>query len=295
MIFHNSFPLKPKRVIILGAGGFVGSYIEKKCIEQNLDHLSFTRNQLDLLDPLSSDKLKKMILPEDVVILLATLTPRYGRGIDILFKNITICKNVIEGILKKEISQFIYLSSDAVYPFQLDPITIHTPAVINDLYGCMHRTREIMLASSLEIPLAIIRSTLVYGFGDPHDSYGPNRMIRTAMSESKINLFGKGEETRDHVYIEDLSNIIFEILLRKGQGIVNAVSGSSISYCQLAELIANKIANVNIYSSDRKNEITHRIFDTKIEDELFSSIKKTNISDGISLYIEKIEETSCAT
>ena len=47
--------------------------------------------------------------------------------------------------------------------------------------------------------LAILRPTLIYGAGDPHNGYGPNRFRRLAATGKPIILFGEGEERRDHV------------------------------------------------------------------------------------------------
>ena len=54
--------------------------------------------------------------------------------------------------------------------------------------------------------LCIVRPTLVYGEGDPHNGYGPNRFIKL-IKKKPIELFGRGEELRDHVWINDVSRL----------------------------------------------------------------------------------------
>jgi UDP-glucose 4-epimerase len=41
-----------------------------------------------------------------------------------------------------------------------------------------------------------VRSTLIYGEGDPHNGHGPNRFRRLAAAGQEIVLFGEGEERR---------------------------------------------------------------------------------------------------
>jgi len=50
----------------------------------------------------------------------------------------------------------------------------------------MHRTRELMLAAEAKAPLAILRLTAVYGAGDTHNSYGPNRFLRQALKDGRF-------------------------------------------------------------------------------------------------------------
>ena len=50
------------------------------------------------------------------------------------------------------------------------------------------------------------KGTLVYGFLDPHNGYGPNLFVRKSKFENQIKLFGNGEELRDHIDIRLVSD-----------------------------------------------------------------------------------------
>ena len=52
--------MKKKRVIILGAGGFVSSHVEKKLHQFNIDCIAFPRKKLDLTKEKSSKFLKNL-------------------------------------------------------------------------------------------------------------------------------------------------------------------------------------------------------------------------------------------
>ena len=62
----------------------------------------------------------------------------------------------------------------------------------------MHLNREIIIEQFLKY--SFLNPTLVYGPGDKHFGYGPNKFINDALKLNKIKLFGKGEELRDHIY-----------------------------------------------------------------------------------------------
>ena len=60
----------------------------------------------------------------------------------------------------------------------------------------MHLIREIMLENVCNKNLCIVRPTLVYGEGDPHNGYGPNRFIKLIKKKSRLNYLEEGRVTR---------------------------------------------------------------------------------------------------
>ena len=89
----------------------------------------------------------------------------------------------------------------------------------------MHRTRELILAGEAKAPLAVLRLTAVYGADDTHNSYGPNRFVRQALKDGRISLFGDGEETRDHLYVDDAVALMLAVVSHASTGLLNLASG----------------------------------------------------------------------
>lgn len=278
----------PSRLIVLGARGFIGSHIVASCVQDGVTVLSLSKTELDLTQETSVAVLSSILQPEDVVVFLSTLTPRYGKGIDAFINNISIGQHVVQAVKKTPVAHLVYLSSDAVYPFGENRINEKTLAAPQDLYGCMHRARELMLETIHSVPLAVLRSTLVYGLGDPHNSYGPNRMIRSARDTNKIELFGAGEETRDHICIDDVVQLIKLTIYHRCTGILNLVSGSSASYYDLAQILCNFMPKVHIETSERKNQITHRAFDVSLRNRLFPHFQDMPLELGIGQYLNAV-------
>ena len=134
--------------------------------------------------------------------------------------------------------QVVHVSSDAVYPFESGLVTERSCAQPTDLYGMMHLAREVLLRSTVRAPFAVLRPTLVYGAADPHNSYGANRFRRMARKDGMITLFGEGEETRDHVLVEDVARLALEVLRRRSEGLLNVATGRSVSFMALARMVA---------------------------------------------------------
>ncbi len=280
---HNPEPRNPDRTVIIGGSGFLGTALTARLKEVNAEVLPLSSKDLDLADPASVEKLAGWIKLEDSVVMLSALTPDRGRDIVAMMRNLTMAQAVCKALEKSPCSHVVYFSSDAVYPFTEALITDESPAAPADLYGAMHRTREIMFQSVVKEPLAILRPTVVYGHGDPHNSYGPNRLRRIAAKEGKITLFGDGEETRDHILVDDIVSLTIQVLKHRSSGILNAATGRSISFFDLAHLVARQFdKQVEIICTPRANPVNHRAFDPTACQKAFPSIKFTPLEEGIA-------------
>src|SRR5881296_1119291 len=124
----------------------------------------------------------------------------------------------------------------------------------------MHLAREVMLRTATRAPVAVLRPTLVFGAGDTHNSYGPNRLRRMAHN-GKVVLFGEGEEMRDHVFVEDVAALTLAVLRHRSAGTLNIASGQAISYADLARKVAVLFDRpVVITGTPRQTPIMHRHF-----------------------------------
>jgi len=224
-------------VVVIGAGGFIAGEVIARLIALNIEVRGLGRPELDLLTEGAEQKLIDELRPGDTVFISSAKAP--VRDLQMFQDNSKMISVICTAIKKKSVAHVIYLSSDAVYKDSHEPLTEESCAEPDSLHGVMHLSREIALRQSYSGPLAIVRSTLVYGVNDPHNGYGPNRFIRAAIKKEKIILFGKGEERRDHVDVEDVAEIICKIALHKSKGIINVVSGEVISFRKIAEFVAS--------------------------------------------------------
>ncbi len=283
MISHRCAVLhNPERVVLLGGSGFIGRAIQARLQADGIPMLSLTSSEVDLTLPIAAEQLSKLLKSSDAVVMLSALTPDKGRDIATLMKNIAMMQHLCSALGQTGCSHLVYFSSDAVYDTAIARVTESTPASPQDLYGAMHRTREIM-AAGIRAPLLILRPTLVYGVHDTHNAYGPNRFRRMAQKEGKITLFGRGEEMRDHVHVEDIATLTVRCLQQQSTGVLNMATGVSNSFHDVAGLVARQFGKrVEVVETSRANPITHRHYDVTNLIKVFPDFRFIALQDGIA-------------
>ena len=284
MIAHqNPTPREPARVVLLGARGFIGAAIRKELDARRIPCLPLTSADLNLAETSAADKLAATLRPTDAVVMLAALTPDKGRDIATLMKNRAMMQNTCAAIGKTGCAHLVYFSSDAVYDGVVSRVSEDTPASPRDLYGVMHYAREIMARSLAKVPVLVLRPTLVYGLDDTHNSYGPNRFRRAAQKDGKITLFGGGEETRDYIHVDDLAALTVRCLLQRSTGTLNAATGISHSFYEVAQAVTRQFKNaVEIVETPRANPVTHRHYDVTNTIKAFPDIRFIPLGEGVA-------------
>lgn len=257
-------PQQPSRVVILGGSGFIGRYLAKQLAAAKVPVLSLASRDLDLTAPESAAQLTEILDPNDAVVFTSCLTPDKGKDIRTTMKNLEMGENVCAALAQSPAKHMIYISSDAVYADDEYLVRENSRCEPSGMYGLGHFTRERMIRDTCQktnTPWLILRPTLVYGSGDTHNSYGPNRFARMA-EQGKITLFGGGEEKRDHVHVEDVARLIGECLRYRAEGIANIATGASFSFMEVAKIAAGCYRQpVTIEQKPRSGPVTHRHFD----------------------------------
>ena len=249
-------PRKPARVIVLGAGGFIGGASARRLRSDEIEVVALGRESCNLLAADAAARLTEELHPEDVLIFVSAQAP--VKNVAMLIENIRMGEAVCAALKNRPVAHVIYISSDAVYKDAPEPISESSCAEPGSLHGVMHLTREVMLRSEFSGPLALVRPTLTYGIDDPHNGYGPNRFRRLAAEGEDLVLFGEGEEQRDHVAVDDIAELVRCIVLHRSTGIANAVSGEVVSFRTLAEFVAAQFTpTVAIQTSPRSGPMPH--------------------------------------
>lgn len=249
-------PLAPARVVVIGAGGFVGNAIARRLERDRVPVLRVTRREVDLLAADAADRLASLLRPEDSVVASAALAP--CKNAAMLRDNMTLALAIVTALARVGPAHVLNIGSDAVYADSAEPLTERSVMAPDTLHGVMHLARELMFRSELKSPLASLRPTLIYGAGDPHNGYGPNRFRRLAAKGEAIVLFGKGEERRDHVLIDDVAELAQRILYRRSEGALNAATGVVTSFRDIAEAVVQLSGKrVPIQETPRSGPMPH--------------------------------------
>ena len=142
-------------------------------------------------------------------------------------------------------------------------------------------------------------------------SYGPNRFVRTALREGRIEIFGKGEERRSHVYIGDAVELIGLSLAHRSSGTLNVAYRPAVSFLEVAESVSRLAGRPVrfefaprtvpvihrpykptqlfrfIYNLGRPiGQVVHRTFVNTAVFEAFPDFRFTPLDKGIELFLE---------
>lgn len=279
----HASPRKPARVVVLGAGGFIGGATVRRLRSEGIEVAELGRGSCDLLASDAATCLAAELRPDDALVFVSARAP--VKNVAMLMENMRMGEAVCAALQKQPVAHVVYVSSDAVYKDSAEPLSESSCAEPGSLHGVMHLTREVMLRSEFSGPLVFVRPTLTYGIDDPHNGYGPNRFRRLAAEGKDLVLFGEGEEQRDHVAVDDIAELVLRIVLHRSTGIVNAVSGDVVSFRTLAEFIAAQFTSpVAITGSPRTGPMPHngwRPFTPSAALTTFPGFKFTSWREGI--------------
>jgi UDP-glucose 4-epimerase len=277
-------PRRPDRVVVVGAGGFVGKAIADRLERDAVEVLRLSRCNVDLLAADAADRLFSHLRDGDVLVASAAIAP--CRTALQLRDNMTLALAIVQAASRTKLSHVINISSDAVYADSEAPLTETSSRAPETLHGVMHLAREITFADALGGILATLRPTLIYGAGDPHNGYGPNRFRRLAAMGKSIVLFGEGEERRDHVTIHDVAEIAAQVILRRSIGALNVATGVVTSFRDIAQLVVGLSSHrVAITGSPRSGPMPHngyRPFDIAASRAAFPDFSYTALQDGLA-------------
>jgi UDP-glucose 4-epimerase len=287
----HAAPTPPQRVVVMGAGGFVGNAIAARLERDNVSVLRLGRHEVDLLAPRAGEQLRERLQAGDVLVAVSAMAP--CRTAEMLSQNMVIAA-ALATACAAPLAHIVNISSDAVYADSPAPLNEASPKAPDSLHGVMHLAREIMLRSAASAPLAMLRPSLLYGAADPHNGYGPNRFLRLAERGEPIVLFGKGEERRDHVLIDDVGELAAQVIYRRSTGALNVATGIVTSFREVAEIIVRQTGcDVPIVETERTQPMPHngyRAFDTACCRAAFPDFSFTPLPQGLCAAIADRQE-----
>ena len=91
--------------------------------------------------------------------------------------------------------------------------------------------------------------------------------------------------------MRDLCELLVQILLHRSVGTVNAASGRSVSFRELAERVAGLSGRaVEVVGTPRANPITHRRFDTASLQAAFPAWRPTDLPAALAASHRELTE-----
>ncbi len=269
------------RVVILGASGFLGAKIEEQARDKGWDVLGLSSGDIDLQESNAEQKLLKVLKDGDTLIFSAGKVPAHESKI--FSRNLEMAQRVHNVCAHVNLHQFVLISSDAVYGSSSGLFSESSLCVPDSLHGLMSLSKETLFYNVNSQIKTVIRPVAIYGNGDPHNAYGANRFLKQAINEKKITIFGDGTSIRDHIFVEDVANIVIETISIKFSGILNAASGISCSFRTLAEIVQNlSPQQVLIEKFGNESIPTFKYYDISKLTKIMPSIQMCKIEEGLT-------------
>lgn len=246
------------KVLILGGTGFIGSNLFRNFSQKKLfSKITLTSNKQNKeknalqLDILNKERLETLVKNQEVII---NLTGKSGVVATLkdpveTFKVNTIGQlNLLEACKKvNPKALIIFVTSRLEYgkPARL-PVRSSDPLKPNSIYGMSKyaATVSTLIYHRLyNLKTVVLRISNPFGSQPLPTSFSYNlinHFIYQAVKDGTITIFGKGEQKRDYIYIDDVCQVFYKVIINKKKiigRVFNIGSGRPISLQKMAKLI----------------------------------------------------------
>jgi UDP-glucose 4-epimerase len=245
-------PLKPKRILLTGARGFLGRtlYAQAQGAFPEAEIVAAGKrppqHPFDPPGPVCDLTKKRSWLSLgdsfEVIYHLAGTLPKKGRSV---LSNITMADCLYEACKHWNPSFLAYASTISVYPLgEVDCLTEDVEPRPNSPYGLAKLAGEhyCNLAKNYCGKIAVLRLSSIYGPGKRRDFRTVlDIFIENVLSGRPPTVFGSGKRTQDFVYLTDAARAFIAATKAKSSGVFNIGSGVSTSMYELAEIIIDEL------------------------------------------------------
>ena len=225
-----------KTAAVIGANGFLGSFLIKKLLSENIKIISvFNYNRNNLLSNVYNIHKEEFLNGghdvDFIYFLGGNYTNSHSQLIELNFE-------LHMYIIKYPNAKFVYISSTNVYGFHNEKITEFSSFNNPSLYARFKLAGEFLISSLSRY--SIIRLTYLYGPGITNSSFLPT-IIQSAKINNEIILNGDGTRFQDYLYIEDAVDLCYKAASSSKNEIYLGASGDKTSNIKVASIISSKL------------------------------------------------------
>ena len=305
------------KILVTGGAGFIGSHLVAKLAQQGysvrvLDNLStgklsnierlLKEGSVDFTkgDIKDASTVKAAVSSVDVVYHLAAqisvplsiLNPKLNHEV-----NVVGTSNLLSASKNAGVGRFVFVSSCAVYgePIYL-PIDEAHPTNPISPYAESKLTSEqecIKLSKEHEIEAAVVRFFNVYGPRQGLNEYSGviTKFIEKIKKKLPLTIFGDGQQTRDFVFVQDITNALLLASKSKdanGQ-IFNIGTGKATTIKSLAEtLLALTDSKVKLkFAPERSGDIKHSYANISKANKILGYKPEFHLSEGLKAFLDE--------
>jgi nucleoside-diphosphate-sugar epimerase len=286
----------PKRLIVLGSGGFIGRRIcEVLSSRGDLRVKGLSSRDCDLLSAEKTQEALSDLTPDDALVMASAITRLRENSFNSMVKNIQMVGHVANVVAGCPVGQVIFLSTVDVYGVNIGRgvrISEKLQPKPNDYYAISKITGEFILekvCAGMDVPLTVLRLSGIYGPGDNGKS-AVGAFISSALKEKKICIYGGGRDMRDYVHVDDVCGAISASLAKRTNATLNVATGNSHSIMQIAEMIKSLVSGglqieFKQKLSGAEKRIEDMVFDVELLTRELPDLKLSDLRSGIALYL----------
>jgi nucleoside-diphosphate-sugar epimerase len=211
--------MKSTKVLVTGAGGFLGGYIARDLLAKGYEVYSFSRSTYPALEKMGVvqrqgdlskyDDVEAALEGMDAVIHTASQVGMWGRYEDFYKTNVTGTENIIKACHKWHIKKIVYTSTPSVAFGEESLCNANESIDYPDRYLSMYAETKaiaeklVMMANGGSLSTVAIRPHLIFG---PGDLNLVPRVVEAA-KKGKLKIIGDGENLVDVTYVENASYV----------------------------------------------------------------------------------------
>jgi nucleoside-diphosphate-sugar epimerase len=245
------------RVLITGAGGFIGSQVVRKVLQDGHAVVAVLRpgespeRLIDCLDSVSlvhcdlcdGDAVRRLVSgtrPENAIHLAWYLEPgkywQAGENLDCV--RISLC--LAQALAEAGCSRFVGAGTCAEYDWDYGFLSESvTPLKPRSLYGiCKNATREILQAFCAQAGMGFAWTRFFYLYGPTEAKERLIPYVVLTLLKGEVAKCTRGEQIRDFLHVEDAASAVWAVAKSNLSGPVNVGSGQPIKVRTIVETIA---------------------------------------------------------
>ena len=288
-------------IYILGSSGFIGQNILEK-FSHTYEVRGFSSIECNLRKPESIKFALKKISRNDVIIFSSGITRLHQNDFSSYQQNLEMALNLSQFLKNHFLRQLIFLSTVDVYGIVNESCLINedTPAMPADFYAKSKLLSERILHKvcfDRRILFTNFRLNGIWGKGDFGKST-INYIVANAIEKKTITIYGKGDNLRSFIHVDDLVKIV-DFAIRFGVGgSYNIAKDESItieSICLEIYQILKQDLQISDIEILRRDEVTssrvkHLRFDSGKIKRDFNNFQFSNFKKQLKDYIVFISD-----